>query len=213
MKTAAAAVDSQLNEVCHEVNILVFLIILKRLNPAPHTLHSISSTISSISFRYVLKKEERGRFQPREDWLQGRMPKGRMFWPKEGMFPPKEECSNPKEECSGQRRRFQLREDSFDSKEECLAGTFFLGVKTVFSELEPSSLARTFFLWVRTFFFGWEHSFFGSEHSSFWLEHSSFFSGLEPSSSSSEYPTDFTCVWFLDWFHLGTTNSQVPHLN
>ena len=166
MKTAAAAVDSQLNEVCHEVNILVFLIILKRLNPAPHTLHSISSTISSISFRYVLKKEERGRFQPREDWLQGRMPKGRMFWPKEGMFPPKEECSNPKEECSGQRRRFQLREDSFDSKEECLAGTFFLGVKTVFSELEPSSLGQnilplgwnillwvgTFLLWVRTFF-------------------------------------------------------------
>ena len=166
MKTAAAAVVSQLNEVCHEVNILVFLIILKRLNPAPHTLHSISSTISSISFRYVLKKEERGRFQPREDWLQGRMPKGRMFWPKEGMFPPKEECSNPKEECSGQRRRFQLREDSFDSKEECLAGTFFLGVNTVFSELEPSSLGQnilplgwnillwvgTFLLWVRTFF-------------------------------------------------------------
>ena len=105
----------------------------------------------------------------------------------------------------------------FQPREECS--------RTFFSGLEPSSLDQNILpsgwnillwsqnilplgwnilLWIRTFFLC-SGTFFLLA-GTFFLGVRTFFSGLEPSSSSSEHPTDFTCVWCWDilGFHLGT---------
>ena len=155
----------------------------------------------------------------------------RMFQPKGRRFQLREEGSNseknvltPRKNVPAQRMHVLTKRRNVPTQRRMFwnilpwVGTFIFGSEHSSFRLEHSSLepklsslswnillwsqnllplGLNILLWVRTFFL---------LAGTFFLGVRTFFSGLEPSSSSSEHPTDFTCVWCWDilGFHLGT---------
>ena len=114
---------------------------------------------SEISFRFWGGKRKVPRLRrltPRKNVPEQRknvLIQRRMFQLREDSFDSKEECSSPKDACSDQKKECSNPEKNVPEHSSLgwnlhpwvrtfflLAGTFFLGVRTFFSELEPSSL-------------------------------------------------------------------------